>query len=204
MTYQIMALLLLLLSAGSFPELTDEEISACYTASYDYEKMENFDDAVKALIPVYENYSAAYTVNLRLGWLYYLKGNFANSLSHYGAAQSAVPGSIEPMLGKSLVLIAQKKWDDVETLMLGVLLIDTYNYYGSLRLSLALRMQGKNETAKKVAGRMLGLYPCDVSFLVELGLSEEALGNGKDALRIFRNVLVLDPQNLEARKRVKA
>ncbi len=32
----------------------------------------------------------------------------------------------------------------------------------------------------------------------------KALGNGKTALRIFRNVFILDPQNLEARNRVKA
>jgi tetratricopeptide (TPR) repeat protein len=204
MTFQIATLLLLSLSVGSFPELSDEEIAACYTASYNYEKMESYGDAVKALLPVYENYKTAYTVNLRLGWLYYLKGNFANSLSHYAVAQTAVPGSIEPMLGKSLPLMAQLKWEEVEALMLGILAIDAYNYYGSLRLSLALRMQAKAETAKKVAARMLGLYPSDVSFLVEIALCEEALGNGKTALRIFRNVLILDPQNVEARNRVKA
>jgi len=199
----LLAKVLLSVPVSPAEELKEEEIASCYAGSHRYEKMERYDDAIKALSLVYDAYPETYTVNARLGWLYYLKGAFANSLSHYDRANKALPESIEPLLGKSLPLVAQEKWDEVERLMFNVILTDHYNYYGNLRLSIALRMQKKWTMSKKVANKMLVLYPCDVSFMVELASAEYAEGNVEKGRTLFKNVLLLDPENVTARQYLK-
>jgi len=154
-------------------------------------------------MPVYQAYPKGYTVNLRLGWLYYLNKNYANSKFHYEKALKAVPSSIEAMLGLSLPYMAEGKWKDVEKLMYKILKIDYYNYYGNLRLSIALRNQKKFSTAEAVARKMLAIYPTDVNFLTELAISLYYQNKKNQALSIFSNILILDPENLIAKKFLK-
>ncbi len=180
--------------------LTNEQIKKSYYQSYNYEKMGNYRDAIRALSPVYNAYPNGYTVNLRLGWLYYLDKNYANSITHYKTSRNIAVGAIEPLLGMSLPLMAQQKWTKVEKLMYEVLKKDYYNYYGNFRLSIALRMEKKYNLAEKVIRKMLGLYPTDVNFLVELGMVLKAKTQTKEATAVFASVLILDPQNVVAKE----
>ncbi len=180
--------------------LNNEQIKKSYYQSYNYEKMGNYKDAIRALSPVYNAYPKGYTVNLRLGWLYYLDKNYANSIGHYQTARKVVPGAIEPLLGMSLPLMAQQKWTKVEKLMYEVVKKDYYNYYGNLRLSIALRMEKKYNLAEKMIRKMLSLYPTDVNFLVELGMILKAKAQTKEATAVFTSVLILDPQNVVAKE----
>ena len=190
--------LALLLPVSAF-SLTYSEIRSAYKRSYIYERSRDYTDAIKALMPIYENYPNGYTVNLRLGWLYYLSGRYADSEFHYRKALQAIPTSVEAILGLMLPLMAEDKWSQVESLAYRILKTDYYNYYGNLRLSVALRHQNKFSMAEAVDRKMLTLYPTDVNFLNELALS--LLGEGKKlyAKTIFENVLILDPENVTAR-----
>ena len=73
-------MLLLLLVSANLLALTDAEIRDAYYKSYNYEKIQNYSDAINALMPVYNEFPNTYTVNLRLGWLYYLSTNYANAI----------------------------------------------------------------------------------------------------------------------------
>ena len=168
---------------------------AAYIQSYNYEKTGNYRDAIRSLLSVYDQSPDPYMANLRLGWLYYLYGRYANSISFYKKASKIAPEAIEPLLGMSLPLIAQGRFKEVETLMYEVLRKDFYNYYGNLRLAIALRHQKKYGQAEKVAQKMLRLYPSDTNFLLELGLTQKSKGNIKEARQIFKKVLLLDPLN---------
>lgn len=84
--------------------------------------------------------------------------------------------------------------------VLCVLTMDSGNYYASLRLAIALRMQGKLSQAEQVNTSMLGLYPTDVSFLTQLGLVHVGQKNRAAARQVFRKVLTLDPENVVAKK----
>jgi len=172
-----------------------EEILSAYQKSYLYERVGDYKDAIRVLMPVYKEYPNAYTVNLRLGWLYYLWGKYENSIYHYRKAVSAIPSSAEAKLGLSLPLMAQGKWKDVEILMYQVIASDYYNYYGNLRLSTALERQGKYYLQMAVAKKMLALYPTSVPFLIELGKAYYYLENYDAALKVFKDALVLDPEN---------
>ncbi len=191
--------LFLLFAVVAVPALAQDAISDAFVQSYRYEKAQNYQDAVKALMAL-ENKD--YLANLRLGWLYYLSGNYANSRQHYQAAIADAPKAIEPRLGYMLPLLAQEKYLEVETVARQVLTIDSANYYASLRLAVAQRMQGKYSQAQTACVGMLELYPTDISFLVELGLCQMAQKNRDAASQVFRQVLTLDPENVTAKQQL--
>jgi len=159
-----------------------------------------YRDAIKAIMPLYRQYPGQYLLNLRLGWLYYLAGKQGDSIIYYRKAVKILPGSIEARLGLSLPLMAKADWGSVEELMYQVIRDDHYNFYGNLRLAMALRFQKKPALAEKVSRQMLGIYPCSVVFLVELGSALTAQGEKQKAIEDFNRVLLLDPQNVSARE----
>ena len=67
------------------------DVKNAYYKSYNYEKMGDYKDAIKVLIPLYNKYPNAYTVNLRFGWLFYLNKNYKNSIFHYQKASMSIP-----------------------------------------------------------------------------------------------------------------
>ncbi len=177
-----------------------ETIKKAYYESYRLEAQGRYAEARKALIPVYKSFPRAYTVNLRLGWLFYLEGRYRNAAKHYEVAASAAPRAVEPVLGLGLVYAARNQWQKVEELMYRVLKVDYYNYYANLRLAYALRKQKKFRQAELVCRKMLALYPTDVSFLEELALILLESGRKKEAEAIFADILILDPKNRTAIK----
>lgn len=198
---------IIFLVTGSFINyswgLSYKKLVSCYYNSYNFEKKQDYVDAIQSLMPVYNAYPKGYTVNLRLGWLYYLKGNYANSEYHYKKALRANPYSIEAMLGLSLPLMAQGRWRAVEELMIKVLRIDYYNYLGNLRYCWALLKDKKYRAAEKIAKKMLLIYPTDVRFLNCLGIAVYKEGKKIYAKSIFKNVLILSPNNILAKKYLK-
>lgn len=197
-----LVLLLCLLNLNT-PDLSEKEIIKCYHMSYDYEKMENYEDAIKAIYPVYKAFPDTYTVNLRLGWLYYLNGSYANSISHYKASMKACPNAVEAMLGLTLPLMAQGKWQDTEKQLHYLTSIDFFNYYGNLRLAISLKHQNKNNEAIKITEKMLSIYPSDVSFLQEKAENHAILKDFHGAHITFQSVLILDPNNIPAKEYFK-
>ncbi len=190
-------LLSILMFTQSF-SMTYEEIKAAYENSYFYEKQREYSKAIKVLEEVYRNYPQGYTVNLRLGWLYYLMGRYANSEYHYKKALTAIPSSVEAMLGLSLPYMAQKRWKKVENLMLKVIKVDFYNYYANLRLCYVFRKERRFDSCEKIARKMLSIYPTDVNFLLELAFSLYFEGKKKYSESILKDILILSPRNKEA------
>ncbi|MBF0226582.1 MAG: hypothetical protein HQK76_14095 [Desulfobacterales bacterium] len=180
--------------------LTWEEIYNAYKSSYDYEKMYRYEDSIIAISSVYKEYETGYTINLRLGWLYYLKGDYANSKFHYQNAMKVYPYYIEAKIGYMLPLMAQQKYSEVEEMAYNVLKTDYYNYYANYRLALALRYQEKYELAEAIVSKILYLYPTDTLFLTELALIKELQEDKEKASEIFKSIITLDPNNQIALK----
>jgi len=176
------------------------DIAGAYRRSFEYERSQAYQDAIRALAPVYEAYPNGYTVNLRMGWLFYLNGNYNNAVAHYEVAESAAPFALEPKLGRLLPLLAQGRWAEAETLGYQVVSLDHYNYYGNLRLAVALRMQQKLEPAYQVSLKMVTAYPTDLLHLVEFAQITDARGDHAEAERLFGEILILDPENQAARR----
>ena len=174
-------------------------IQKAYHKSFHYEQTQNYDYALKVLQPVYKSYPNQYTINLRLGWLYYLSAKYANSIYHYNLVIKIAPVAIEPKLGLMLPQLAQERYGDAEQNAYQILNIDRYNYYANSYLIQALKKQNKTDTALAVVEKMLALYPTDVSLLVELGNLYLIQNKINKANFIFNDVLTLDPENLTAK-----
>ena len=178
-----------------------DEVREAHKQSYRYEQSQNYKDAINALLVLKEK---GYLEKLRLGWLYYLSGNFANSRENYQAAIAAAPKAVEPRLGYLYPLLAQARYAEVETVAKQILALDPDNYYGSMRLAFALRLQAKHDAALAVTERMLSLYPTDVGYLLEHGLNQTALKQSTVAKQTFEKVLNLDPENVIAKQQLSA
>lgn len=176
-----------------------DAVLEAFAKSYKYEKAQSYDDAIKAIVILKDQ---DYLVNLRLGWLYYRSGNYANSRERYQMAITAAPKAIEPRLGYMLPLLAQSRYAEVEATAKQVLTMDSGNYYASLRLAIALRLQGKLSQAQEVNNSMLELYPTEVSFLTQLGLVHVGQKDHAAARRVFRRILTLDPENVVAKRQL--
>lgn len=120
-------------------------------------------------------------------------------IAHYDVAISAAPFALEPKLGQLLPIMAQGRWGEAESLAYQIVSVDHYNYFGNLRLAIALRMQEKIDAAYQIVVKMAQAYPTDIYFLTELAILNDAQGNTKEATRLFTDILVLDPENRDAR-----
>jgi len=184
---------------SSLVAISQEEIQESYYKSYNYEKMGDYTDAIKSLSEVYSAYPKSYTVNLRLGYLSFISGYYANAIANYDLAISALPDAIEPKLGKMLVLMTKTKYEEATTLAYQILKLDHMNYLANLRLAYILRIQEKYTLAEKINLKLLTVYPTDVTFLTEYGALQYAQSNWDKAEAIFQDVLVLDPENVDSR-----
>jgi len=202
----ILFFLALLFNAGSLfaKELSGEQISQAYYKSYNYEKSGNYKDAIKSLQLVYNEYSKAYGVNNRLGYLYRLNAQFKNAETHYKQAATALPDALTPKLGLMYVYLQAKKYDEANKIGYQILSIDYYNYYGNLRLAYVLRQIDQLELAEKILIKMLTRYPSDVIYLTEFGLLKYQQKNFERATAIMQEVLILDPENVDARSVLQA
>ena len=192
-----MRFILALLIAASLYSY-EEFVQKAYYDSYNYEKMENYLDAIKAIQVVYQRYPKVYTPNFRLGWLFYLNGNYANAIKHFKAAITAVPTSAEAKLGLIQVFQAQQNHNEAKRLIYDILQGDLYNYYANRYLALSLNADKAYDQSLKVIYKMLAYYPTDVFFLTRLAEIYAQQKQTKLAEDIFTDIIILDPVNPDA------
>lgn len=179
------------------PSASTKSDAAAFAASYQLEQAAKYDEAIDALKPV--GYKSSYLLELRLGWLYYLSGNYAVSRQHYSSAMRTSPKSLEPRLGLLLPTLALGKYDEAEVTARTILALDSNNYTAGLRLAYALRMQGKYRPARDLLSQLLTLYPTDATLLTEQLLDAAALKQ-TDVGELCEQLLAVDPTNVSALK----
>lgn len=194
------ALLALAFSPSKASAMDDKSIKEAYEKSYNYGNLGNYGDAIKSLALVHKEYPETYTVNMRLGYLYFLNTNYANASNHYLSAQKAAPKSLPPLLGAMRITNIKEQYEKTEESGYKVLQSDLYNYYGNLYLAYALRKSKKYEAASAIDLKMLEVYPSDAGFLLEYGLLTFAQGNKDAATSALHYLLILDPENVVAKE----
>ncbi len=99
------------------------------------ESIGKYAQAILTLMKIYDKYSKEYTINLRLGWLYYLNKDYDSSIKYYrNALAISYNKSIEAMLGATLPLADRGDWDKVKDNYNMILDSDENNYTANLRL----------------------------------------------------------------------
>ena len=192
-------LVLLFVSHTLFGSQTNQDvIQKAYMNSYNYEQMGNYKDAIKALAPVYKHYPNGYTLNLRYGWLFYLKHNYADAQKYYQKASTLKPYAISPRLGLANIYLTTASYDKVQTIATEILKTDYYNYYANLYFIKALIAQQKYTIAQQILLKMLTLYPTDVAFLEQLARIYKATSSPYFK-QLCKDILILDPNNVLVR-----
>ena len=148
----------------------DAQVRQAVEQSIQLEKGRDYPKAIEALLAQSANHPPEYDylVNLRLGWLYYLNGKYADADANYQAAIKARPDSVEAKLGRLLPLLAAGKSPEAAALAREILKDHPHNYYANLRLAVALRLEKKYDEARRILQRMLVAYPADTLYAAEL------------------------------------
>ena len=176
-----------------------DEIQKAYLNSYNYEKIGDYKDAIKVLIPVYKKYPKGYTLNLRLAYLFYMDKKYENSIKYYKQASLALPYSFEPKLGMMKVYLTTAEFDKVLQIGYSLMKINYYDYYANLYTLQALKGKKDYKSALIIAKKMLTIYPTDVTYLVNLAKIYE-ITNPEYAKKIYKDsILILDPNNINAK-----
>jgi tetratricopeptide (TPR) repeat protein len=184
----------LILSATSV--LADE---AAWQSSYQLEAAGKYNEAIAAIDQVPVNGADAELKVLRRGWLYYLLGNFNESIREYRLAIERNNKSIDARLGVILPLLGQKRWREAEQSARDALDLAPNNYYALLRLTIALEAQRDWASMAKTAATMAAGYPTDATAYVYLARANAWINKRDDAVTAYTAVLSRIPGHLEAK-----
>ena len=167
--------------------------------SYQLEAAGKYNEAIAALDVVSATSPDAELKVLRRAWLYYLPGNFSDSIREYRLAIERNSRSIDARLGLTLPLLAQKRWREAEQSARAVLDLSPNNYTGLLRLALALEGQRDWAQLAKTAATITSSYPSDVTGFVYLARAYAWQEKRADAVAAYQAVLIRYPGHLEAK-----
>jgi tetratricopeptide (TPR) repeat protein len=173
------------------------QLIEAFSKSYQMEAQSNFDAAIKALQTYYSEKS--YELNLRLGWLQYLKGDFFQSEKYYQKATQLMPYSVEAKLGYALPVKAMGNWTKAISTYEDVLKIDPKNTLAHYHLG-AIYYELKNyEKAYKHTEVVVNLYPFDHDSVVLFAWIHLQIGQSGKAKVLFQKALMIIPGSESAK-----
>jgi len=174
------------------------KLSAAFAESYAKEKEGKYADATKPLKAMYDEKS--YEVNLRLGWLTYLQGQFSESIGYYSKAVELMPYAIEPRLGIVLPASAMGNWGSVVEQYNKILSIDPNNTLVLYRMGMISYENKDYLKAYTYFQKVVNLYPFDYYSVLMLGWTNYQLGKTKEAKILFQKALLYDPTSASAKE----
>lgn len=186
----------LLTSAPAFAG--PEDVAALYRQSYRLEAQGKPALALAAMHKIQRKAGASYFVVARVAWLAHLAGRFAESEASYRQAATLAPKAVEPRLGLTLPLLAQKKWRDLEKACRDVLVLDAHNTTARSRLAHAHYMVKNYPDAATVYRQLVTDYPATLDYQTGLAWALARMGRLKEAKQMFRAVLAVSPDNQNA------
>ena len=183
----------ILSSAQDYSKLT-----TAFSDSYVKEKAGKYSDAASALKAYYD--ANSYELNLRLGWLTYLQGQFSESLNYYNKAIDLMPYAIEPRLGVVLPASSLGNWDLVIAQYSKILTIDPNNTVALYRLGLISYDRKDYKQAYPYFEKIVNLYPFDYQSVVMLAWTDLKLGKTREAKILFNKALLYYPEDPSAKE----
>jgi tetratricopeptide (TPR) repeat protein len=168
-----------------------------FSKSYSYESEKNYTQAIEVIT---NNYDAnSYTMNLRLGWLNYLSGEYIKSQNFYKKAIGLESKSIEARLGYVYPTSAMENWDDVIKTYNDILIIDPHNSTANYRLAYIYNYRKEFVKASNYAQKVVLLYPFDYDANYLLGLAYIGQGKIKEAKIHLIRALNYNPNSTEVK-----
>lgn len=185
-----------LLAIFSYATAQTSKYSAAFQKSYELEKTSNYTTAIKELTGIY--IANDYFFNIRLGWLYYLSKNYAESLKYYQKAIDLKPYAIEAKFGCIKPLSALERWDKVEEQYLQILKIDPQNTVANYWLGVIYYNRKDYVSANRLFEKVVNLYPLDYDSVIMLAWTKLNTGKMNEAKVLFNHALTLRPNDSSA------
>jgi len=191
--FAILIVLTLVAESQDFTKLT-----AAFSESYAKEKSGKYADAATSLKAYYD--ANSYEINLRLGWLTYLQGQFAESMGYYNKAIELMPYAIEPRLGLALPASAIGNWELIVTQYNKILSIDPNNTLTLYRMGLISYEKKDYKQAYIYFEKVANLYPFDHDSILMLAWTNFRLGKTREAKILFSKALLYNPADASAKE----
>jgi tetratricopeptide (TPR) repeat protein len=191
-------LLALLLPASARTD-TAADVANLYRASYAAEAKGQPARALDDMKKIGAKAGQSYFVKVRSAWLAHLAGRHADAERAYRQAIREKPDAIEPKLGLTLPLLAQKKWRDLEKACREVLKQDPHNAVARARIAHAYYSVGNYPDAATYYRGLVKDYPSELDHQTGLGWALARMGRVAEANKLFRAVLAVSPDNINAK-----
>ena len=183
---------------GSNVLLAQSDVIEAFSKSYKLEKEGKNKEALTALKTVYDENS--YEINMRLGWLAYMAGQFTESIAYYNNAISKLPLSVEARLGLVLPLSAISKWDQIISQYDKILSIDPNNTLVNYRLGVIYYERKQYNKAETHLKNVINLFPFDHDSLLMLAWVKYRQGDNNQARLLFNKALMANPSDISAQE----
>ncbi len=177
------------------PAEVDRNYQTAFQQSYISEATGQYADAIRPIerLARTRKYARDYIVVLRLGWLYYRKGDNRKAIAYYRRATEIQPQAIEPWLGLLLPLIGAGQYQEAVRVGERILARDKFNYLALARVARSLYVLQRYNKAAEYYARIVALYPGDVQMRAGLAWSYLRAGLKNKARVQFLLVLGVNP-----------
>ncbi len=162
-----------------------------FEETYDLEYSGEYSKAIGLLKEVYNEES--YEINLRLGWLTYLSGNFTEAIPYYQKSIQLKPLSIEARLGLVYPASSLGNWTQVETMYKEILKIDPQNSLVNYRMGLINYGREDYNAAAQYFQKVINLYPFDYDGTIMMAWTNFKLEKQREAKVLFQKALLIRP-----------
>lgn len=195
------SIIFLFLSITLFParKLAAQDYKAlqeAFSSSYTLEKAGKYPAAIDAVKKYYDE--SSYEINVRLGWLNYMAGQFAESVNYYKKAIQLMPYSVEARLGYVYPASSMGNWDEVIGKYQEILKIDPSNYTANYRLGAIYYTRKDYNSAFKFFEKLVNMYPFDYDALHMFAWTNFQMGKLREAKVLFNKTLMNKPGDSSA------
>ena len=189
---------ILIISLLSLTSLTAQNTIEALKKSYTLEASKKYAEAIQSLEAVKPPRS--YAVNLRLGWLNYLRGEYLASKAYYKKAIEMENKSIEAQTGLIYPITAMGNWDEVITVYNSILSSEPTNTNALYQLAYIYSVRKEYTKSAEYLKKMLALYPFNFNGNSLLGYVYVKMGKIKEAKIYYTKALEYNPSSEEIKK----
>lgn len=168
-----------------------DKLQEAFKQSYELEYSGEYSKAIGLLKEVYNEDS--YEINLRLGWLTYLSGNFTEAIPYYMKSVKLKPLSVEARLGLVYPASAMGNWTHVENMYREILEIDPENSLVNYRMGLIYYGRENYNAAAKYFEKVINLYPFGYDGIIMMAWTNFKLEKHREAKVLFQKALLISP-----------
>jgi tetratricopeptide (TPR) repeat protein len=189
-------IILLAIAVRSNAQTNYTALQDAFSKSYAYESRGNFADAISIMKGIYQEDS--YEINVRLGWVTYLAGQFTESTAYYQKAIALKPYALEARIGFANPASALGNWEQVIAQYNEILAIDPQNTTVNYRMGSIYYGRKDYLKAEKYLEKVVNLYPFDYDSMILFAWTNYRLGKLREAQVLFNKTLLIRPKDPSA------